>query len=76
MAVVDVCAVVDPERVVLDGTVGRALAPRIPQLAGLVAASLPHPPVIAVSELAPSAVLAGGIAEARRLLGGGPAGVG
>jgi glucokinase len=68
LAVVDVCAVVDPERVVLDGAVGRALAPWTPRLAELVAASLPSSPGITVSELAPSAALAGGIAEARRLL--------
>lgn len=69
MAVVDVCAVVDPELVVLDGSIGRALAPRLPRLGALVATSLRYPPRLAVSALAPSAALAGAVTEAARLAG-------
>jgi len=68
MTVVDIAAVVDPERVVLDGSVGRALAPYLPLLAGLVAPLLLVPPEIVISTL-PSAALAGAVAEAWRLAG-------
>jgi glucokinase len=67
--VVDVCAVVDPERVILDGGVGRALAPYLPRLAALIAPSLLYPPELRTSELAPNAALAGAVAEALRLAG-------
>jgi glucokinase len=68
MAVVDVCAVVDPERVVLDGSVGRSLAPYLPRLADLVRPSLLYPPDQRISELAPNAALVGAVSEAVRLL--------
>jgi glucokinase len=68
MAVVDVCAVVDPERVVLDGSVGRSLAPYLPRLADLVRPSLLYPPDLRISELAPNAALVGAVSEAVRLL--------
>lgn len=71
MAIVDIAAVVDPERVVLDGSVGRALAPYLPQLAGLLAPVLLFPPELRISTLAPNAALAGGVVEAWRLAEGG-----
>jgi glucokinase len=67
MTVVDVCAVLDPERVVLDGSVGRSLAPHLPRLAELVRAALLYPPELRISDLSPSAALAGAVAEALRL---------
>jgi|tagenome__1003787_1003787.scaffolds.fasta_scaffold20974888_4 glucokinase len=53
MMIIDVTAVLDPERVVLDGSIGRALEPYLPRLV--------------VSTLAPTAVLAGAVAEAWHL---------
>jgi glucokinase len=69
MTVVDVCAVLDPERVVLDGSVGRSLAPWLPGLEELVRPSLLYPPDLRISTLAPNAALAGAVSEATRLLG-------
>jgi glucokinase len=70
MTVVDVCAVLDPERVVLDGSVGRSLAPYLPRLADLVELSLLYPPDLRISALAPNAALVGAVGEAVRLLHG------
>lgn len=67
MTIIDVTAVLDPERVVLDGSIGRALAPHLPRLADLVAPSVLYAPELRVSTLAPSAALAGAVAEAHRL---------
>lgn len=69
MTVVDVTAVLDPERVVLDGSIGRALEPYLPQLVQLVEPSVLYPPDIRVSRLQPTAVLAGAVAEAWHLTG-------
>ena len=71
MAVVDIAAVLDPERVVLDGSVGRALAPYLPRLTALLAPVLLFPPELRISTLAPNAALAGGVVEAWRLAEGG-----
>jgi len=70
MAIVDIAAVVDPERVVLDGSVGRALAPYLPRLTALLAPVLLFPPELRISALAPNAALAGGVVEAWRLADG------
>jgi glucokinase len=67
MAVVDITAVVDPELVVLDGSLGRALRPCLPRLTELIRPSVLCPPDLAVSTLAPNAALVGAITEARRL---------
>jgi glucokinase len=69
MTVVDVAAVLDPERVVLDGSIGRALEPYVPQLVALVEPSVLYAPDVRVSTLAPTAVLAGAVAEAWHLTG-------
>jgi glucokinase len=69
MTIVDVTAVVDPERVVLDGSIGRALEPFLSQLVALVEPSVLYPPDIRVSRLQPTAVLAGAVAEAWHLTG-------
>jgi predicted NBD/HSP70 family sugar kinase len=70
MTVVDITAVVDPGLVVLDGSIGRALAPYLARLADLVRPSVLCPPELAVSTLAPNAALVGAITEARRLADG------
>lgn len=67
MAVVDIAAVLDLERVVLDGSLGRALAPYLPRLTDLIAPVLLFPPELRVSTLAPNAALAGAMVEAWRL---------
>jgi glucokinase len=67
MTIVDVTAVVDPELVVLDGSIGRALEPYLPQLVGLVGPSVLYPPDLRVSVLAPNSTLAGAVAEAWRV---------
>lgn len=67
MAIVDLGAVLDPERVVLDGSVGRALEPYLPRLTALVAPLLLTPPELRISTLAPNAALAGAVAQAWRL---------
>jgi len=72
MTIVDVTAVVDPEVVVLDGSVGRALGPYLAQLVELVEPSVLYPPDVRISTLAPNSTLAGAVAEAWRV--GAPAG--
>jgi glucokinase len=67
MTIVDIAAVLDPERVVLDGSVGRALAPYLPRLSDLLAPVLLFPPELRISTLAPTAALAGAVVEAWRL---------
>lgn len=68
MTVIDVTAVLDPERVVLDGSIGRALEPYVPRLVALVEPSVLYVPEVCVSTLAPTAVLAGAVAEAWHLV--------
>ena len=72
MTIVDVTAVVDPEVVVLDGSVGRSLGPYLGQLVELVEPSVLYPPDVRISTLAPNSTLAGAVAEAWRV--GAPAG--
>jgi len=67
MTVADLAAVLDPDVVVLDGGIGRALAPFLPQLRELVAPSVLFPPELVVSALSPSAALVGAVTEAWRL---------
>ena len=69
MTIIDVTAVLDPERVVLDGSIGRALAPHLQHLVDLVAPMVLHAPELRISTLSPSAALAGAVAEAHRLAG-------
>jgi glucokinase len=69
MTVVDLAAVVDPERVVLDGSIGRALAPYLPRLRALVEPSVLYLPELHVSTLRPTAAIAGAVSEARRVAG-------
>jgi glucokinase len=71
MTVIDLAAVLDPERVVLDGSIGRALGPHLPRLAAVVADAVLYAPELHVSALRPSAALAGAVAEAQRLAAAG-----
>jgi glucokinase len=76
MTIVAVTSVVDPERVILDGSVGRALEPYLPRLVRLVEPSVLSAPEVCISALAPTAALAGAVAEAWALVGDGTAEVG
>jgi glucokinase len=70
--IVNLAAVTDPGLVVLDGSVGRALAGYLPQLDAAVARHVPQAPRLAVSSLEPSSVLRGAVRAALDLVGGTP----
>ena len=57
-------ALVDPERIILDGSIGRALQPWLGDLRSAVAASVFRPPDIVVSDLGADATVLGAIARA------------
>jgi glucokinase len=63
-AVVGTTALVDPERVILDGSIGRALLPWLPQLRAAVEARVFQTPEIVISQLGPNAAVIGAIARA------------
>jgi glucokinase len=63
-AIAGITALVDPERIILGGAVGRALQPWLPELRAAVAASVFAPPGIVVSGLGADAAIAGAIARA------------
>jgi glucokinase len=67
MALVALAATIDPEVIVLDGSVGRALAPWCDELAALLARHLPAPPALAVSSLGGDATVLGAVAAALQL---------
>jgi glucokinase len=57
-------SLVDPDRVILDGSIGRALLPWLDELCALVTAQVFAPPEIVISELGPNATVIGAIARA------------
>jgi len=63
-AVITLAAVVDPEVVVIDGSVGRALAPLLDEVSVLVARHIATPPRLAVSELGPNSTVRGALSGA------------
>ncbi len=63
-AVVTFAAVTDPEIVVIDGSVGRALAPVLDEVTRLVARHVATPPRLAVSELGPNSTVRGALSGA------------
>ncbi|HEX3492208.1 MAG TPA: ROK family transcriptional regulator [Streptosporangiaceae bacterium] len=67
-AITGVTALVDPERVILDGAIGRALEPWLPGLRDAVAARVFRSPDIVVSGLGPDAAVTGAIARALALV--------
>ncbi len=67
MAIVAVCSIVDPELVILEGGVGRALGPYLDQLADRITPSLPSSPRMVISSLGSDATVIGGIAAALEL---------
>jgi glucokinase len=67
MAVVALVAVLDPDCVILDGSVGRALEDYVDDLCARVAPRVPSVPEIRFSRLGPNATVIGGIACALSL---------
>ena len=67
IAIINVAAVANPERVVLDGSVGRALSPWLDELSTRIAPHLPAPPSIVVSSLGAYATVFGAVAAALQL---------
>jgi glucokinase len=68
MAIVSLAAIADPEVIVLEGSVGRALAPYVPTLQQRIEPHLPFIPRIAVSRLAGDATAIGAVAAAIELV--------
>ena len=64
MAVIAISTVADPEIVILDGSVGRALGRWVPELQALTERHLPAPPAIVVSSLDGEATAIGVVASA------------
>jgi glucokinase len=67
MAIVAVAAVVDPQLVILDGEVGRALEPFVERIEAGLQTSLPRPPRVVVSRLLGNSALTGAVAAALQL---------
>lgn len=67
MAIIALATVVDPETVVLEGSIGRALAPRLPEIRALVATNVLVPPEVVTSELGGAATAIGAVAAALQL---------
>ncbi len=63
-AIAGATALVDPERIILDGSIGRALEPWLDDLRSAVAAGVFRSPDIVVSALGPNATVLGAIARA------------
>lgn len=67
MAVISVAAVADPELVILEGSVGRALAPFLPRVVERVVRHLPTPPHLLISNLGANATMVGAVAAALQI---------
>ena len=63
-AIAGTTALVDPDRIILDGSIGRALRPWLGELQALVEAQVFRAPEIVISELGPNATVIGAIARA------------
>jgi glucokinase len=67
MTMINLAAVLDPERIIFDGSVGRALEPYADAIAERVAWRLPNVPLLRFSRLGPNATVIGAIAGALSL---------
>jgi glucokinase len=63
-AIAGTTALIDPDRIILDGSIGRALRPWLERLRDLVTGQVFQPPEIVISELGPNATVIGAIARA------------
>ena len=66
-AIVTVCAVTDPELVVIDGSIGRALAPVLGDVESLLSRAMATPPRLVISELSPNSSVRGALSGASNL---------
>jgi glucokinase len=64
ITVTAITAFVDPERVILDGSIGRALAPYLGKIGALVTGAAYRAPELVTSTLGPNATVIGAIASA------------
>lgn len=62
--IVAIAAVTDPEMVIIDGSIGRALAPELDRIASNVRRRLPAGPRVAISDLGPNSTVRGAISAA------------
>ena len=67
ITVLAVTALVDPDRVILGGSIGRALAPYLGQIEALVGRAAYRAPDLVISTLGPNATVTGAIAAALAL---------
>ncbi len=67
IAIIAVTGALDPERVILDGGVGRSLEPFVSEIARRVVRHVPVMPDLCVSRIGPNATVVGAIAAALRL---------
>jgi glucokinase len=67
-AVVAIAAIVDPQRVILEGSVGRAIGPHLQALRERVAEKVLAAPEIVVSSLGPNGTVIGAVARALALV--------
>lgn len=63
-----ITALIDPERVILDGSIGRALEPWLADLRASTAAQVFRVPDIVISQLGPNATVLGAVARALALV--------
>jgi glucokinase len=68
VTIIGVTALVDPERIILDGSIGRALEPWLADLRSAVEGRVFASPEIVVSKLGPNATVVGAIARALELV--------
>ena len=67
MTMIDIAAMIDPERIILDGSVGRALEPFAAGLEERMSWRVKHVPLVQFSRLGPNATVIGAIAGALTL---------
>jgi len=67
LAIIAVVGMLDPERIILDGAVGRSLEPYLEHIAKRLDRHLPAVPELCVSRLGPNATVVGAIAAAVHL---------
>jgi glucokinase len=67
-AITGITSLIDPERIILDGSVGRALEPWLDDLRVAVTASVFRPPDIVISGLGRNATVLGAIARAMAIV--------
>jgi glucokinase len=68
MAIINVTAIVDPDRVILDGSVGRALEPWVDRMRATVAEHVVQAPELVFSRLGPNGTVMGAVARGLELV--------